>query len=362
MLRFKLSPAAVLGAALPVLLVAGCGRQASAPAPRAPLPVETVEVRAADEAHWLETIGRAEAGAAVAVIPQASGQIAAQRYAEGDFVRAGDVLFEIDPASLKAQLAAAEASRRALEVESAQAEREWRRTEKLWKANAASRKEYDDALSAKNQAAFSLAQARAAEREARISLDWTQVRAPVSGYVSKALMNPGSVVTARSSTLAAITQKDDVRVVFAPSDRDLAGADVTTDSRVRVFRSSGEELAARLDYVAQSYDESTGTRTLRARIPEGSGVLPGELLRIRLMTSVDRNAWRVPQKAVRQLPDGTYAVFVMKDGKAEQKAVEVGLWEGRDWVIRSGLADGDLVIVNQLVKLQNGASVTPAAK
>ncbi|OLA94127.1 MAG: efflux transporter periplasmic adaptor subunit [Sutterella sp. 54_7] len=343
-------------------MLAGCKTQSSAPAPREPLPVDIVAVKAADEAHWLETIGQAEAAAAVSVTTQATGRIIAQRYTEGDFVEAGAVLFEIDPANLKTQLASAEASRRALEVEFAQADREFQRAEKLWKAQAASQKDYDDAKSLKNKTANELAQARAAENEARINLDWTAVRAPASGYVSKALFNPGSVVVKDSTVLATITQKNDVRVLFAPSDRDLAGADISTATRVRVFRASGEELPASLDYVAQTFDAKNGTRTMRAKIPADSGVLPGEFLRIRFMTAVDRGAWRVPQRCVKQLPDGTYAVFVMQDGKAIQKAVEVGLWEGTDWIVTKGLADGDLVITNQLIKLQNGTAVKAAAK
>ena len=132
------------------LMLAGCKTQSSAPAPREPLPVDIVAVKAADEAHWLETIGQAEAAAAVSVTTQATGRIIAQRYTEGDFVEAGAVLFEIDPANLKTQLASAEASRRALEVEFAQADREFQRAEKLWKAQAASQKDYDDAKSLKN--------------------------------------------------------------------------------------------------------------------------------------------------------------------------------------------------------------------
>ena len=148
------------------LMLAGCKTQSSAPAPREPLPVDIVAVKAADEAHWLETIGQAEAAAAVSVTTQATGRIIAQRYTEGDFVEAGAVLFEIDPANLKTQLASAEASRRALEVEFAQADREFQRAEKLWKAQAASQKDYDDAKSLKNKTANELAQARAAENEA----------------------------------------------------------------------------------------------------------------------------------------------------------------------------------------------------
>ena len=340
-----------------VLTLAGCGQQKSAPAPRAPLPVETIAVKAADEAHWLETIGQAESGAAIEVKPQATGRILAVNYREGERVEAGRVLFEIDPSSLSAQLASAEAARRQLEDEYAQTDREWRRSKGLFEAGAGTKKALDDAASARSQKRAALAQAKADEEEARISLGWTQVKAPVAGFVSKALFNPGAVVVKESSVLASITQTEDVRVVFSPSDRDLAGAVVSTDTPVRVFRADGTEIPAALDYVAPAYDPQKGTRTMRAKIPASAGVLPGEFLRIRFQTTIDRSAWRVPQRAVKQLPDGTYAVFVLEDGRAVQKAVEVGLWEGSDWVIRSGLADGDRVITNQMIKLQNGTAV-----
>ena len=105
-----LSCCAILFAA--VLTLSGCGQEKKAAAPRQPLPVTTVTVQSKDEVHWLETIGQAEAGAAINVTPQAGGRILRVNYREGDFVEAGQVLFEIDPSSLAAQLASAEAARR----------------------------------------------------------------------------------------------------------------------------------------------------------------------------------------------------------------------------------------------------------
>lgn len=354
-----LSCCAILFAA--VLTLSGCGQEKKTAAPRQPLPVTTVTVQSKDEVHWLETIGQAEAGAAINVTPQAGGRILRVNYKEGDFVEAGQVLFEIDPSSLAAQLASAEAARRQLEDELRQADREYRRNAELLKSGAGSQKDFDDAKSLRSQKQSALAQAKANEEDARINLSWTQVRAPVQGFVSKALFNPGAIVIKDSSVLASITQKDDIRVLFAPSDRDLAGADITNETRVRVFRTDGKEVPASLDYIAQTYGADTGTRTLRVKVPSDAGLLPGEFVRIRYQTTVDRNAWRVPQRAVKQLPDGTYALFVLKDGKAIQTAVEVGLWEGRDWIIRKGLADGEKVIIDQLIKLQNGTPVTERA-
>ena len=319
--------------------LSGCSEEKAASAPRAPLPVDTIRVSAADEPHWIETVAQAEAGAGIDVKAQVTGRLLRISCTEGDAVKAGDVLFEIDPASLQAELEAAEASRRQAESELAQAEREWRRAKSLLDSGAGSRRDFDDAASAR-------------------SLGWTRVVAPVDGFISRAELKPGSVIVRESTVLASITQTDDVRVLFSSSDRDLAGAEINKETPVRIFRADGQELPAQIDFVASEYDPARGTRSIRAKIPGGLGVLPGEFLRVRLRTTIDRGAWRVPQRAVRQLPDGTYAVFTLRDGKARQTAVEVGLWEGKDWVIRKGLADGDRVIVSQLIKLQDGVAVS----
>lgn len=338
--------------------LSGCSEEKAASAPRAPLPVDTIRVSAADEPHWSETVAQAEAGAGIDVKAQVTGRLLRISCTEGDAVKAGDVLFEIDPASLQAELEAAEASRRQAESELAQAEREWRRAKSLLDSGAGSRRDFDDAASARSQRAASLAQAKANEAQARISLGWTRIVAPVDGFISRAELKPGSVIVRESTVLASITQTDDVRVLFSPSDRDLAGAEINKETPVRIFRADGQELPAQIDFVASEYDPARSTRSIRAKIPGGLGVLPGEFLRVRLRTTIDRGAWRVPQRAVRQLPDGTYAVFTLRDGKARQTAVEVGLWEGKDWVIRKGLADGDRVIVSQLIKLQDGVAVS----
>ena len=144
---------------------------------------------------------------------------------------------------------------------------------------------------------------------------------------------------------------------FAPSDRDLNGANITLKSRVVLLNADGTETPVALDYVAQEIDPALGTRLMRVRLPETSRILPGEFVRLRLMVDIDRNVFRIPQKAVLQLPDGSYAVYVAENGKAVRRAVTVGLWSGSDWIVRTGLKTGDRVITNQLLKLQDGAAV-----
>lgn len=349
---------ALAGAATALLALTGCQKEARAPTPAKPLPVTTHVAHASDEPHWIEILGQAEGGREVEVRAQVSGLLQSIEYQEGDLVKAGDVLFRIDPASFHAKYDAARAQRAEAASNLEQAERELKRNAALLKTGAVAQKTYDDALSLRNQMRHALATAKANEHDAKINLDWTEVRAPATGYAERAAVNPGALISSATTLLTTVTQHDDVRVTFAPSDRDLAGAVVTTDNPVRLFRKDGTELKSKLDYVAQSITADLGSRTMRARVLEDAQLLPGEFVKVRLQTFVEKNVFRIPQKAVLQRPDGTYAVYLLKDGKARAQTVTVGLWEGTDWVIRSGLKEGDVVITNQLIRLRDGAAVT----
>ena len=223
-----------------------------------------------------------------------------------------------------------------------------------------SRQDLDEANRAHLVASSAYNAATASERDAAISLEWTTVRAPASGLVSDTQFNEGSLISSASSVLATITQHDDVRVVFAPSARALDGADVTTDNAVKLRDERGRTLSGKLDYVAQSVNPKTSTRLMRVRLDEGSGLLPGDFVHVDLQIGVRENAVRIPQKAVRQEPDGTYTVFVYQDGKARLRPVKLDRWDGPDWIATSGLATGDRVITNQLLKLRDGSAVQPA--
>ena len=341
-----------------VVLLAACSDQKTVAVKTPPLPVHTVAVHASTESHWVEVLGRAEGGKEIEVRPQVGGILKSVRFREGDAVKAGDLMYEIDAAPYEARLRAAEAATRQAKAELDQAEREFRRQTQLWKANATSRKELDDAETGRNAARFALANAEANQKDARISLGYTRVTAPVDGIAGRTEVNPGALLSASTTLLTSITQRDDLRVRFAPSERLLGGAEITTKSGVRLFSANGKEYKARLDFVSQSLDPDTSTRLMRARFEEPVPVLPGEFVKVRLETVVNQNVFRVPQKAIVQMPDGSYRVYVRQGDKAVAKTVTVGLWEGTDWIVFSGVDEGDLVITDQLLRLRDGSSVT----
>lgn len=343
------------------LLAAGCGREPAVKSAAAPLPVTAEEAVFADAPLWVTVIGRTEGGEQIAVKPQVSGVLTEVRFREGAFVREGDVLYRIDPKPFAEALRQAQAARRQAEVELQSAERELRRTEKLYRTGASSRKDYDDAVTLRDSRRAALGSARAAEAQAAVDLSWTEVKAPVAGWAGKTLVNRGTLVTSHSTELTDISQHADLRVTFAPSERTLAGAAVTTESRVEVLDEQGRRHAASLDYVAPMIEAETGTRIMRARLGKDSGLLPGDFVRVSLMIGVRRNAAVVPQKAVVQNADGSYTVFVAKDGKALGRSVAVDRWQGKNWLVTSGLEAGDMIITDQQLKLRDGLAVKVSA-
>ncbi len=341
-------------------LLAGCDKAPAPKAVRAPLPVETLTVDAGDQPRWITLLGQAEGGREVEVKAQVSGIIQKVAFTEGSLVKAGDVLYQIDPAPFEAKLKSAAANTRSAKATLSEAKTNYERTRALFEKGAKSRQDLDTANRTFLVASSTYNAAAATERDAAISLEWTTVRAPASGLVSDTQFNEGALITAQNSVLATITQHDDVRVVFAPSARTLDGADVTIANAVKLRDERGRTISGKLDYVAQSINPNTSTRLMRARLDEGSGLLPGDFVHVDLQIGVRPNAVRIPQKAVRQEPDGTYTVFLYKDGKARLQPVKLDRWDGPDWIATDGLAAGDRVITNQLLKLRDGSAVQPA--
>ncbi|MEF9943447.1 MAG: efflux RND transporter periplasmic adaptor subunit [Burkholderiaceae bacterium] len=326
------------------------------------LSVNILRVQPSTEALVVEAIGQTEGAQEVEVRAQVGGAMVARRYVEGAVVKAGDVLFELDRAPLAATLASSRAATREADARLEQTRRERERLEALVKADAASRKELDDARSSEALARAVLEAASAREQDAMIRLDWATVRAPVAGVAGRALANPGALVTAGTTPLTSITQRDSLKVRFALAERELAGAQLDARSTVEVTpRNGGARVAGKLDFIATQIDPTLGTRTLRATLAPNDALLPGQFVRVNLTIGQQAHVFRVPQRAVMQLADGTYAVYLMIDGKAQQRPVAVGQWAGTDWIVTRGLTAGDAVITDQMMRLKPGIGVQLAA-
>ncbi|HBZ58644.1 MAG TPA: efflux RND transporter periplasmic adaptor subunit [Sutterella sp.] len=339
----------------------GCQQEnKNAAAAQAPLKVLVTQVHPSDEIMWSEQLGETEGREQAQVRAQVSGTLEKIVYEEGERVKAGQVLFVIDDAPYRAALNSASAAVHQLKAEYEQDQREAVRYTNLFAAKAVSQKVRDDARSEAAITKAKLAIARANEESARINLSRTRVKAPSDGIAGRALVNKGALVTAASTLLAELTQPDHLRLVFHISESDLDGARITPDSRIRVYDRHRNEYPAKLDYIAKSIDPSTSTLELRARV-DGKGVLrPGQFLRAQLALRTLNGVFRIPQKAVYQKPDGTYQVYVEEDGRAKPVAVKVGSWKDTDWIVLSGLKDGDRVCINQIQRLKPGLALAPA--
>jgi len=364
-----------LSCAALALLLAGCGRgRTDAAAPPNPtaaaLPAAVLEVVPQRVPIAVEAVGQIEGSKEVEVRARVSGILLKRLYNEGDLVRAGAPMFKIDPAPFEIALAQVRAQMAQEQARNEQSKRESGRLKQLAAEKAISQKEYDDATSNLKLSDATLQAAEANVQQAELNLSYTNVTAPVSGVSGRAARSEGSLITAGAdSLLTTISQVDPIWVRFSLSESDLAklpqrrlvrGAQV----EVSLILADGTRYPGkgRLNFAATQIDTRLGTQQLRAEFDNAKGqLLPGQFVRAQLVAGQRDNVFLVPQTAVMEAEAG-YMLFVMdKEGKAALRPVQLGDWIGSDWMVLGGLAAGDRVIVDNLLKLRPGVAVSPLA-
>lgn len=345
------------------------GGKGQMPAPQ--VGVVTVEPKAVPLTEELP--GRLEASRTAQIRARTAGIVLAREFREGSDVKAGDVLYRIDPAPLKAALNSALAQLARAEANHKQAKTRAERYEPLVASNAISRQDYDDAVAARDLAAADIAAAKAAVATARLNLEYATVTAPIAGRIGRALVTEGALVGQGEATpLAVIQQIDPIYVNMTQSSEDLlrlrqalaSGTLQKPDAErasVTIIGPGGQEYPnpGRLLFSDISVDPSTGAVTLRAEIPNPNRLLlPGMYVRARLQQAVASQAITVPQQAITQTPQGPVVMVVGDDGKVASKPVTIGRAYQNQWIIESGLQAGDRVIVDGLQKIRPGAAVT----
>ncbi len=355
-----------------------CGKdKPAAPPPAAaqgPVQVGVITVTTQPVTLTRELPGRTSALRIAEVRARVNGIVQKRLFTEGADVKAGQALFVIDPAPYQAALDSAQAqlARADAGVTSAQSLAD--RYATLIQSNAISRQEYDDATSRLKIAQADLAGARAAVKTARINLDYTTVAAPIAGRIGRAEVTEGAYVQQAAATLmATIQQLDRVYVDVTVSSADHArmrravetGALQTAEGQAKValLLEDGRAYpeAGTLQFADVSVDPSTGSIALRAIFPNPRGeLLPGMFVRARLEEGTDPNAILLAQRAVSRDQAGRpTALVVGKDGKVELRQLVTDRSIGDAWLITSGLAVGEQVIVEGLQKVRPGAAVTP---
>lgn len=357
------------------LTLNGCGNKKSAggPPPSGPPEVGVVAVKTERVALTTELPGRTSPFLIAEVRPQVGGIIRKRLFSEGSDVKAGQVLYQIDPATYQAAFASAKASEARAEANLIPARLKEERYRDLVKIKAVSQQDYDDAYAALKQAEADVASVRAAVETARINLAYTKITAPISGRIGRSTVTDGALVTAsQPAALATIQQLGSMYVDVTQSNADmlklrrsltsgLLKNSGTAQSRVRLLLEDGSAypLPGVLKFSEVTVDQSTGSITLRAIFPNPKNtLLPGMFVRAILEEGVSEQAILVPQRGVTRNPKGDAVVMLVgAEEKVESRPIKVVRTFGDSWLVSDGLKVGDRVILEGLQKARPGTAV-----
>ena len=351
-----LRPLAFAVVSLLAALAAACSGSKTPPqsGPPPAMPVTVLEAQPQKLPATLELPAQTEGARETEVRARVGGILLRRLYQEGAPVKAGQPLFQIDPAPY--QIALAEAAARA-----EQTAREETRLKGLLAQQAVSRKEYDDATA--NNAI-----AQAALRQAQLNLSWTTVTAPVAGVSGRAVKSEGNLIVAgEGGLLTSVYQADPLWVRFGLAESDSAKlpggmlkAGMVSGVDLILPDGSAYPQTGKINFLASTIDTRLGTQQLRAEFVNSAGrLLPGQFVRVRLLIGMRDNVYLVPQAAVVQGEKTNLVMLADADNKVAPRPIQTAEWRGKDWVVTAGLQPGDRIIVDNLMKLRPGAPVAP---
>ncbi|WP_105189863.1 efflux RND transporter periplasmic adaptor subunit [Pseudoalteromonas sp. T1lg48] len=339
-------------------------------APRA-VEIEAYELQPQTVMQHTELVGRTVDYRQAEIRPQVSGILQSRLFEEGQMVEKGDVLYRIDPAPFEAALASAKASLAKAEAAVKNSTARAKRIKSLLGSNSVSQQDFDDADAQRLQAQADLAAAKAAVLSAQINLDYTGIRAPISGQIGRSLVTEGALLTAnQGNALATIRQLDPIYVDMTKAASKLASLRqaITTNASNKevapaVQLKLDEELwyshPGELQFSEVSVDPSTSMVTMRAVFPNPDGeLLPGMFVRAQLELGNTDNGLLVPQKSVVRTPKGEATVMVVNaENTIEVRVVELAQQVDQSWLVSKGLKAGDMVVTSGLQKIRPGALV-----
>jgi membrane fusion protein (multidrug efflux system) len=362
--------------------LSACGGGTDKPAGGgAPPPPQVGVISAQQQAVALQTElpGRVEALRTAQVRARVNGVVLKRLFTEGAEVKAGQALFQIDPAPYQAALDSAQANLAKAQANLSQAAAQAERNKPLYEGRAISQQEYLISVAAAKAAEADVAAAKAAITGAKLNLDYAHVTAPISGRIGRALVTEGALVSAAEATqLALIQQTSSVFVNFTQSAnevqqmrralnagqlRKLGSKTGQPAAEVRIVLDDGSELKqpGRLLFTDLSVDPTSGQVTLRAEVVNAEAqLLPGQYVRVRLVQAELPAGILLPQQAVKRGNQGDSVLVVGPDNKPLPRQVKIGQAAGNQWVVLEGLQVGEQVIVDGFQKMfVPGAPVTP---
>ena len=357
-----------------VAVLAGCGKGApggpGGPGGGMPPPeVSVITIQASSQPIQLEYAGQTAGSRETEVRARVAGILQRRLFTEGASVKAGQPLFQIDPANFQNQAASLDASVALAVARRDQAKRDLARLAPLIAEKAISQKEFDDSKSAVDVAEATLKQTQAQASEAQLNLNYTKVVAPIGGMTTTANKSDGSLVTAADSLLTTIVQTDPMYVNFSVSESDFislnkrvkegklnvpsqkSGGNLGFGVQVKLADGSLHPQTGKLNFSGQRVNPQTGSIDVRAEIPNADGSLrPGQFVRVLLGGATRPDTISVPQRAVIDSPFGKIVFKVTPDNKLAPQPVELDGWTGGNWIITKGLQNGDRVLVEGFIK------------
>jgi membrane fusion protein (multidrug efflux system) len=363
----------LLASVIAIGLLAGCGKneQAKGPQARPPAEVTVIKVSPRDTSVGFEYVGQTESSRQVQIVARVNGFLEKRVYQEGTLVKAGQVMFRQDPRPFQAALDAAKGALSAQQARLQVARSNLERVKPLASKNALSQKDLDNAIGQEQEAAAAVQSAQADVEQAQLNLGYTTIFTPVTGLSSYARVNDGSYIQPTNSLLTYVQQVDPIYIDFSISENDLLKFSREQKSgQLRVLKQGTFEVQIELGdgsvypqrglitFADADSNQQTGTYFVRATVKNPDAALrPGQFVRVRVEGAIRPMAILVPQRAVLQGAQGQFVWVVDKESKVEPRPVEVGTWHGDDWFINRGLAAGDVVVVDGVLRLGPGAPV-----
>jgi membrane fusion protein (multidrug efflux system) len=348
-------------------------RPASRPAAAAvppPPEVGIVTLTAADVPLPLQFAGRVAGFRSVEIRSQVSGILLKREFNEGAIVKVGDVLFRIDPRSYEAALSRASAQAAQARATLTQTEENYKRVEGLVAQKVSAQKSLEDAIAARDQARASIQSTEADVLTAKLNLEYTVIKAPVTGPTSILSPPEGTLVQAQQTLLTTITQLDPAYVNFTFTDSELRALQEINNSPeplldgVKVQLQFGDgavypQLGA-VDTRSRTVDPRTGTILIRAVFPNHDGaLLPGQFVRVNMTGITMPNAIVVPKAAISQGPLGAFVYVIEPDNVARARQVRLTRELDDGWIARKGLSAGDRIVVDGVIRVRPGNVVRP---
>ena len=354
-------------ACLALFFAAGC-EKAAPTAPPAPV-VDVMTVAPKDVPIFKEWVGSLDGDVNATIRPQVTGYLIKQNYREGDFVKKGQVLFEIDPRTFKAAVDQAAAVRAQQQANYTTAAAGLARVKPLAAKNALSQKDLDDATGSDLAARAALDQATAALETAKLNLSFTKITSPINGVAGIAKAQIGDLLSPSSTTeLTTVSTLDPIKVYINISEReylkfigknpDATPGDITLS--LILLDGSTYPKTGKFSLLNRQVDTTTGTFKVGAQFPNPDGHLrPGQFAKVRAMQKVLKDALLVPQRAVTEV-QGKYLMAVVGEGnKIDIRQVKPGERIGSEWIISEGLKPGESIVVEGTQKVKPGAVVKP---